>query len=64
MLHIQISVLLSAKPGKGMMENWKFKSRGWVEKILFDTLKWNTKKLKCFELQMIGKKHKIKQHIQ
>ena len=52
------------KHGKGVMENWKFKSRGWVEKILFDTLKWNTKKLKCFELQMIGKKHKIKQHIQ
>ena len=32
-----------------------------MEEILFDTLKENTKKLKCFELQMIGKTHQVHQ---
>ena len=29
--------------------------------ILFDMLKQNTKKLKCSELQMIGKTHQVHQ---
>ena len=32
---------------------------GGVEEILFDTLKWNAKKLECFELQMIGKTDQV-----
>ena len=42
-------------------ENWKFNNRDGVEEILFDKLKQNTKKLKCFELQMIGKAHQVHQ---
>ena len=34
---------------------------GGMEEILFDTLKQNTKKLKCFELEMIGKIHQVHQ---
>ena len=37
----------------------KFYSRDGMKQILFDTSKWNIKKLKCFELQMIGKTHQI-----
>ena len=46
---------------------WKIENliaRVWVEEILFDKLKWNTKKLKCFELQMICKTHQVHQHDQ
>ena len=37
--------------GGERLENGKINRRGGLEQILFDTLKWNTKKLKCFELQ-------------
>ena len=39
--------------------NWKLKSPGGVEEIIFDTLQQNTKKLKRFELQMIAKHIKL-----
>ena len=45
----------------GGVENGKFNSRGEVEKISFDTLKYNAKKLQCFELQMIGKTRQVHQ---
>ena len=43
------------------LENVKLNSRGGVDEILFHTLKQYTKKLKCFELQMIGETHQIHQ---
>ena len=39
--------------GRQGVENWKFNSQGGVEEILFDMLKQSTKKLKCFEFQMV-----------
>ena len=49
--------------GRGL-GNRKCNSWGGVEEILFETLKQNTKKLKCFELQIIGKTHQVHQQDQ
>ena len=49
--------------GRGL-GNRKCNSWVGVEEILFEALKQNTKKLKCFEFQIIGKTHQVHQQDQ
>ena len=50
-----VGVENSSKLNKRGEESGNFNSRVWVKEILFDTLKLNSKKLKCFGLLSFSK---------